>query len=113
MKTKTKKPTPLKEMTKGEIRESALKQLQYHGCSVWPQNNLAVRGRRFIGKRGLPDIIGYTKDGKFLAAEVKTVNDFLTEEQKEFLSSLNKSGGIGVVAKQDENGKVILEVWVE
>lgn len=48
-----------KQLTKGFIRESAIKELTWRGNTVWIQNNLAVKGRKFIGKRGQADVIGY------------------------------------------------------
>lgn len=101
----------IKVMTKGEIRESALKQLQWLGSTVWPQNNLSVRGRKFIGRRGLPDIIGFSRAGLFLACEVKTLNDYLSNDQIEFLNELVAAGGEAYIAKQSLTGAVVLEVW--
>lgn len=48
---------------------------------------------------GGSDLIGWTKDGKFLAVEVKTDKGRLTTEQTAFLSAVNKSGGIGICAR--------------
>ena len=84
------KPTPL---TKGFIRESAIKELTWRGHDVWPQNNLAVRGRKFIGRKGVPDVIGFTRSGLFIACEIKTVNDYLSDEQIEFMNNVKKAGG--------------------
>lgn len=99
-------------MTKGQITESALKQLRYNGATVWPQNNLAVRGRKFIGRKGVSDIIGLNHAGVFIACEVKTKNDFLSDDQKEFLNEVKSNGGIALVAKQSRTGEVELEPWV-
>lgn len=101
----------IKIMTKGEIRKSALKQLQWMGAKVWPQNNLSVRGRKFIGRKGLPDVIGFTKAGQFLACEVKTVNDYLSNDQIEFLNELVAAGGEAYIAKQSSTSAVVLEKW--
>lgn len=51
----------LQELTKGAIRESALKELSYKGYEVWRQNNIAVKGRKFIGRKGVSDIMGFNK----------------------------------------------------
>lgn len=98
-------------MTKGEIRESALKELRYRRCTVWPQNNLAVRGRRFIGRKGVADVIGFTERGLFVACEIKTVGDVLSDDQIEFLNDVKNSGGAAMIAKQSKTGAVILEPW--
>lgn len=101
----------IKPLTKGYIREQAIKRMQLQGHTLWPQNNLAVRGRKFIGRKGVADCLGWTKDGKFLAVEVKTVNDFLSDEQKYFLTDVKKAGGIALLAIQGPNGGVEFQAW--
>lgn len=103
----TRKPIPL---TKATIRESALKELRWKGHDVWRNNNIAVRGRKFIGRLGVSDLIGISKDGKWVACEIKTINDVFSDEQKQFLNDVKKAGGIALVAK-DQNGRVVLEEW--
>lgn len=103
----------IKELTKGEIRASAIKELQYRGVTCWKQNNLAVRGRIFIGERGLPDVIGFTKTAVFVGCEIKTLNDRLSDEQKKFLTNLKKAGGVALIARQSNTGAVVLEEWDE
>lgn len=100
-----------KELTKGEIRSSALKELRYRRCNVWPQNNLAVRGRKFIGRKGVADVIGFTDQAVFIACEIKTLGDVLSEAQIEFLNDVKKSGGVALIAKQSQTGAVVLEPW--
>lgn len=102
------KITPL---TKGTIRESAIKELTWRGATVWPQNNLAVPGRKFIGRRGVADIIGFTRAGLFLAAEVKTINDRLSDDQIKFLNDVKKAGGLAYIACQSATGQVELREW--
>lgn len=102
----------IKELTKGEIRESAIKELTWRGNTVWIQNNLAVKGRKFIGKRGQADIIGYrNNDAVMVAAEVKTLNDRLSPEQITFLNDVKKAGGLAYIAQQGNNGQVELKEW--
>lgn len=106
------KRTLTKELTKGEIRESALKELSYKGYQVWRQNNIAVKGRKFIGRLGVADIMGFDKNtGRVVACEIKTVNDRLSDDQKEFLTDVKKANGIALIAKQSETGAVVLEPW--
>ena len=67
---------------------------------AWRNNNLAVKGRTFIGKRGVPDIIGFRKyDAVWLAIEVKDGNDKLSLDQYKFLNTIHNSGGFACVAK--------------
>jgi hypothetical protein len=48
---------------------------------------------------GGSDLIGWTKDGKFLAVEVKVGIRKLTPEQDNFLKAVIGAGGIGVCAR--------------
>lgn len=75
---------PTITLTKAVIRASALKELAWRGHDVWIQNNLAVPGRKFIGRRGVADIIGLTKDCRWVVAEVKTLNDRLSHRSDHF-----------------------------
>jgi len=59
---------------------------------VWRQNNLRVPGRKFIGMKGMPDIIGHSQDGRAVYCEVKTENDRLSQEQIEFMDAAQKAG---------------------
>ena len=100
MKTNTKR----RPLTKGEITKAAIEQLQYMGFKAWMENNLAVRGRKFIGQKGKSDIIGYHRGtGIALFVEVKTVNDKFRDDQKEFLNEAAAEGCLCFIAV-DENG---------
>ena len=100
------------ELTKSTIRESAIKELTWRGCTVWVQNNLAVPGRKFIGKRGQSDVIGFrNKDCVMVACEVKTINDRLSDDQIKFLNQIKKAGGIALLACQSPTGQVELREW--
>lgn len=100
----------IKELTKGEIRESAITELTWRGHTVWINNNLAVRKRKFIGRLGVSDVIGITKDGRWVACEIKTLNDRLSDDQIKFLNDVKKAGGIAYLAVQ-EGTRVELREW--
>ncbi len=90
--------------TASQITAYVLEVLPLYGFDVWRQNNHATKGRSFIGRKGLPDVIGFhRKTGLFVAVEVKAGKDNLSPEQVEFLASLNRSGGLGVVATDRKN----------
>lgn len=100
-------------LTKGEIREAALKHFRAIGFKCWRNNNTSpTRMRTFIGEYGVPDIIGYDNvdkcntKGCFMAVEVKTRGDKISEHQKKFLIELNKAGGVGFIAEDDCKGGV-------
>lgn len=103
------KPKPTIHLTKDVIRESALKELTWRGYTVWRQNNIAVRGRTFIGRKGVADIIGITKDGRWVACEVKTLNDRLSDDQTNFLNQITHSGGLSFLAVQIGNQVKVVE----
>ena len=75
-----------RHLTAGELTTYALRVLNAWGCTVWRQNNHATRGRKFIGMKGVPDIIGHDLEGRAVYAEVKTVSDRLSRDQVEFMS---------------------------
>lgn len=102
----------IKALTKAHIRASAINELTWRGHTVWIQNNLAVKGRKFIGRRGVADIIGIAKDGRWVACEIKTINDRLSPDQIDFLNDIKTAGGLAYIACQGDNGRVELREWV-
>lgn len=102
------------DLTKAAIRASAIKELTWRGYTVWVQNNLAVRGRKFIGKRGQADVMGYrNKDAVICACEVKTIGDRLSDDQIKFLNDVTTAGGHAYIACQSATGGVELREWVQ
>lgn len=51
---------------------------------------------------GSADFIGWTRDGRFLAIEVKAARGRLTPEQAQFLNAVRQAGGIAVEARSVE-----------
>lgn len=100
----------IKPLTKGHIRASAIKMLTWSGHTVWINNNLAVRKRKFIGRLGVSDVIGITKDGRWVACEIKTLNDRLSDDQIKFLNDVKKAGGVAYLAVQEDT-RVELREW--
>lgn len=100
----------IKPLTKGEIRASAIAELTWRGHTVWINNNLAVRKRKFIGRLGVSDVIGITKDGRWVACEIKTLNDRLSPDQITFLNDVKTAGGLAYLAVQ-EGTRVELREW--
>lgn len=109
MKSKTKEK--IKELSASEITQQTLKILSLQGYEVWRSNNLAVKGRKFIGRKGVGDITGYCKKtGRRLECEVKKIGDTMKEEQHEFLMGILKAGGIALVARQ-QGREVVIEPY--
>lgn len=79
------------------------------GNEVWRNNNLAVRGRAFIGRKGVPDIIGYNKKyGYFVCCEIKAIADRMSSDQMMFLDDVGNAGGTAMICQQlrDESIRV-------
>jgi hypothetical protein len=98
--------------TASELTKMMLDYLRDNGNDVWRNNNLAVRGRTFIGRKGVPDIIGYSKKyGTFVACEVKAIGDKISSEQLMFLNDLAYSGGIAMLCKQIRDERIIINIY--
>jgi hypothetical protein len=96
-------------MTSNELTQYTLKVLNLSGYECWRNNNLAVKGRVFTGKKGVPDIIGFCRrTGKFIGVEIKVGKDRLSKEQTDFLNELQKSG-IAHIVKTVEDADQILK----
>lgn len=94
--------------------------LNFKGHFVWRNNSGVtkmestdrfgrVKQRQWrAGLKGSSDIIGITKDGKFLAVECKIGKNKITMAQSEFLDEITYRGGVAIVAYKvedlEENG---------
>lgn len=59
---------------------------------------------------GGADGIGWTKDGRFLAVEIKSSTGRATEAQINFITAVNRAGGFGFIARSvDEAVSIIKE----
>jgi hypothetical protein len=59
---------------------------------------------------GSSDLIGWTKEGKFLAVEVKTKSGSISKEQENFIEIVNKNGGIAFVARNPDDISINLSI---
>lgn len=95
----------MKPLTAGEIAKGVIKVMTERGFSCWRNNNIAVPGRKFIGRKGVSDIAGFNKStGLALYVEVKAHGDIIREEQQDFLMEVAESGGLSFVAQGDKFG---------
>ena len=86
--------------------------LRDKGNEVWRNNNLAVKGRAFIGRKGVPDIIGYSKKyGQFVACEIKKLGDRISPDQLVFLHQLGAVGGLSMLCSQISDETIKLEIF--
>src|SRR5258708_21064013 len=58
-----------------------------------------VHPLRMNYKRGISDLIGQMKDGRFLACEVKREGAQLMDHQRNFLNEVRQHGGVAFVAR--------------
>lgn len=84
--------------------------LKATGYFVWRQNNTPIFDRRknlfrrmpTHTPRGIPDIVGMTKDGRFLSVEVKLPGGVQSDFQLQFEAETKRSGGIYILARSLE-----------
>jgi hypothetical protein len=99
--------------TAGELTEMADAVLKNRNVFTWRNNNIPQRGRPFRGLKGASDRIGYHMiNGVFVACEIKTIEDRMSEDQKTFLQNVADAGGHALVYHQDKNGEVKMEEYI-
>jgi hypothetical protein len=97
-----------------ELTKMMLEYLKDNGNEVWRNNNLAVRGRAFIGRKGVPDIIGYSKKyGHFVCCEIKAIADRLSADQMVFLEELSMAGGTAMLCQQIRDETIQVKIYTD
>jgi len=84
----------------GKIKHASLKFLKQRGIYCWnnPTGAVKIRGEWFhFGKAGSSDILGILPGGRMLCVEVKTRQGRVSPEQREFLNTIKKHGGLACV----------------
>lgn len=105
--------------TETEVQAAILKMLRLHPRVAWVERINVGAGKlmnddgsagRFVrfAFKGCSDIVGQLRDGRFLAVEVKRHGGSLRPEQAEFLSNVNKHGGVAFVARKPDDVSVHL-----
>ena len=96
-------------LPESEVLKQCLDYLKATGIYCWRNNTGACKaGKRYIkfGYAGSADILGITKDGRFLAVECKRqYGGVLSKEQKEFLWNITHNHGVSIVANSLESLK--------
>ena len=90
-------------LTKQQITNAALEYLAWTGFECWRQTNNSGKRWKNNVKKGVPDILGYERNSKiarFMACEVKTLGDRLSDDQVSFLTDLTLKGGFAFIANQ-------------
>lgn len=87
------------------VQAEVLDALKYLGVFAWRNNN---QGRWLPSKGtwiksaafpGISDILGMTREGRFVGVECKSSEGTATPEQLEFIAEVRRRGGIGFVAR--------------
>lgn len=87
-----------------QVLRACLDYLTMRGIECWRNNTgaMTIPGtKRFVrfGKPGVPDILGYLDDGRFLAVECKSAIGRLSPAQVAFLERAERCGCKVVVAR--------------
>jgi hypothetical protein len=101
-------------MKEANIQAQIMLALSKAGCIVWRNNTGALTDKtgrlvRYGLCKGSSDIIGVCPDGRFLAVEVKSAKNRLTQDQERFISAVKASGGRAGVARSVDDAMGILE----
>ena len=95
------------------IKKRIMAECSKHGAVVWINST----GSGFMDSghyvkyglcKGSSDLIGITKDGRFLAIEVKQPGRYPTREQILFIEFIRKMGGLAGVARKESDVEDIL-----
>jgi len=93
-----------REVAETDIRDFIFEYLSRRGYFVWrdrQSNSRNFRGVNFPESKGRPDIIGMTKDGRFLGIEVKRPKKgVVSDEQVAFHEKIKLNGGIIIIATE-------------
>ena len=77
------------------IQRQCIDYLKANNYFYWRSNNIAVQGRSFSGRRGVPDLlVVLPPHGRLLGIEVKSEKGRMSEHQKEFKSNLDRLGAV-------------------
>ena len=91
------------------LRGYVIEALTALGCTAWPQQQTSFGRRTRVGRSGVPDVIGFTPRGQFLAWEIKAGTDTLSSDQWIFLERLSRAGGLAAVVRCDAGLLRLLE----
>lgn len=80
--------------------------VQVYPGDVLVRNAYPLRAGLCVGSS---DGIGFTKDGRFLAVEVKTDKGKPTEDQINFIAAVNRAGGIAFITRSVEEALKIVK----
>lgn len=92
-------------MSANSLTQAVIRLLTLRGFLAWRANQIPVRGRIFVGLRGVPDVIAIAPQfigadgGQFWGVEVKVGRDEQSEAQIAFEREAKKRGAVYIVAR--------------
>ncbi len=99
------KRDPSKKKSEQEIQKEILDYLKLNHVLCFKHRNVGIFKRetnQYIpladGEKGIADIIGCTREGRFIAIEVKIPGGIVSPYQLEFMEKVKKNEGIAIVA---------------
>lgn len=107
------------KITEKQIEVSILHYLKLKGIFAWKNDTTGIYSEKrgaFIKRHskyhmtGQSDILGIFL-GRFLAIEVKKPGNYPTANQREFMESVRKHGGIAFVARSIKDVEESLKLW--
>jgi len=89
-------------MTESQLKSAIIEALNRCGCTVW--RNQTGRARRMVlAPTGSPDVIVYTRFGRFIGLEIKLANGVVSEAQQQWIDRMKAAGCVaGVVRSVQE-----------
>ena len=100
-----------------QLQKQIVEWLNYQGHFVWRTNvglafYYAPTGQKRAfrsGFKGLADIVGILRDGRFLAIECKVGTNKPTDNQKDFLQEVVSRGGVAFWTKSFDEAVAMLK----
>lgn len=105
-------------MTTNELTQYVMKYLRKKNILCWRHNNVGIwdaKNKTYRRNpqtlRGVADILGIDKFGRFVSVEIKANKDKLTDAQKLFLEQIKLRGGGAFVCKDFDEFRNEFEEW--
>ena len=92
----------MQKMKEADLQKTILDYLRLKRYFVWKEHTTGIMKKNgsYIpsGMVGKSDILGLTKQGRFIAIECKIRGNSLSSSQQEFLQHIADNGGLAIVA---------------
>lgn len=96
-------------MTAAELTKYAKDIFKLRQYRINRVNNIPVRRRKGTVEKGWADLQGYTKEGIYVACEIKTKNDRLSPEQMNRLHDVKLCNGLAFICIEEDGQPLLIE----